>query len=174
MMPGWIHWSLIEVPLFALVIACTHLIMSGGQTLMHYWLGHRRLGGPLFRNHINFHHANYARGHLASTVYLGDEGNNTPYFLIPVFLAGAALFFVLPLGLFVAVTIAAAASFYAHVHFDKAYHVRGSYLERFAWYRRKQQLHFVHHLHANSNFAVIDFFWDRALGTYREVGPTLH
>ena len=40
-------------------------------------------------------------------------------------------------------------------------------LERFAWFRRKQQLHFVHHLHANSNFAVIDFFWDRLLGTYR-------
>jgi sterol desaturase/sphingolipid hydroxylase (fatty acid hydroxylase superfamily) len=22
-------------------------------------------------------------------------------------------------------------------------------------------------MHANSNFAVIDFFWDRVLGTYR-------
>ena len=38
---------------------------------------------------------------------------------------------------------------------------------RFAWFRHKQQLHFVHHLHADSNFAVIDFFWDRLLGTYR-------
>jgi sterol desaturase/sphingolipid hydroxylase (fatty acid hydroxylase superfamily) len=168
MMPGWIHWSLIEIPLFGVVIAGTHLVMSGGQTLMHYWLGHRRLGGPLFRNHINFHHANYARGRLASTVYQGDEGNNTPYFLIPVSLGGVAMFFILPLGLFIAMAVAAAASFYAHVHFDKAYHVQGSYLERFAWYRRKQQLHFVHHLHANSNFAVIDFFWDRAFGTYRE------
>jgi hypothetical protein len=28
-------------------------------------------------------------------------------------------------------------------------------------------LHFVHHRHANSNFAVIHFFWDRILGTYR-------
>jgi sterol desaturase/sphingolipid hydroxylase (fatty acid hydroxylase superfamily) len=23
-------------------------------------------------------------------------------------------------------------------------------------------------MHANSNFAVIDFFWDRMLGTYRK------
>ena len=47
---------------------------------------------------------------------------------------------------------------------DKEYHVVGSPLERFAaWFRRRQQLHFVHHLHANSNFAVIDFFWDRDL-----------
>ncbi len=37
----------------------------------------------------------------------------------------------------------------------------------FAWFRRKQELHFVHHRHAGSNFAVIHFFWDRILGTYR-------
>jgi hypothetical protein len=51
--------------------------------------------------------------------------------------------------------------------FDKEYHVEGSRLQRFAWFRRKQELHFVHHRHANSNFAVIHFFWDRILGTYR-------
>jgi hypothetical protein len=63
--------------------------------------------------------------------------------------------------------IACAASFYAHVFLDKEYHVEGSRLQRFAWFRRKQELHFVHHRHANSNFAVIHFFWDRILGTYR-------
>jgi len=31
-----------------------------------------------------------------------------------------------------------------------------------------RQLEDVHHLHANTNFAVIDFFWDRLLGTYRD------
>jgi sterol desaturase/sphingolipid hydroxylase (fatty acid hydroxylase superfamily) len=63
--------------------------------------------------------------------------------------------------------IACAASFYAHVLFDKEYHVEESRLQRLAWFRRKQELHFVHHRHANSNFAVIHFFWDRILGTYR-------
>ena len=62
---------------------------------------------------------------------------------------------------------ASVASFCAHVYLDKQYHAEGSSLAHFAWFRRKQQLHFVHHLHANSNFAVIDFFWDRVLGTYR-------
>ncbi|MSP01875.1 MAG: hypothetical protein EXR07_12620 [Acetobacteraceae bacterium] len=173
-MPTWAFWCLVEIPLFALTIAATHLTISGGQTLMHYWLGHRRIGGALFRNHINFHHAYYTRGRLASAVQEGKEGNNTPFFLIPVILVALGLFFVLPLGLFIAVTVAAGVSFYAHVHFDKAYHVQGSYLERFAWFRRKQQLHFVHHLHANSNFAVIDFFWDRVLGTFRNADRPMH
>jgi sterol desaturase/sphingolipid hydroxylase (fatty acid hydroxylase superfamily) len=73
----------------------------------------------------------------------------------------------LPLDLFTVQVLACAASFYAHVFFDKEYHVEGSRLERFAWFRRKQELHFVHHRHANCNFAVIHFFWDRILGTYR-------
>jgi sterol desaturase/sphingolipid hydroxylase (fatty acid hydroxylase superfamily) len=49
------------------------------------------------------------------------------------------------------------------------YHVTGCWLGRFRWFRRKQQLHFVHHHHANTNFAVIDFFWDSLLGTFRTV-----
>jgi hypothetical protein len=51
------------------------------------------------------------------------------------------------------------------------YHVGGSRLQRFAWFRRKQALHLVHHRHADSNFAVIDFFCDRILGTDRRPDP---
>src|SRR5262249_46013342 len=130
-------------------------------------LGHHPMGGKFFRNHINFHHAHYSEDHLVSRTYLGDEGNNTPFFFIPVFLVGACTYLVLPVDLFVAQLVACAASFYAHVFFDKEYHIEGSRLQRFAWFRRKQELHFVHHRHANSNFAVIHFFWDRMLGTYR-------
>ena len=55
------------------------------------------------------------------------------------------------------VALASAASFHAHVLIDKEYHVEGSRLEHFAWFRRKR-LHVAHHLlHANSNFAVITF-----------------
>ena len=80
--------------------------------------------------------------------------------------AGIA-YFVLPLHIFIPVLITSAASFYAHVYFDREYHVEGSWMLRFGWFRHMQELHFVHHRHANSNFAVIDFFWDRVLGTYR-------
>ena len=42
--------------------------------------------------------------------------------------------------------LTSAASFYVHVFIDKEYHVEGPRLERFAWFRRKRQLHFAHHL----------------------------
>src|SRR5437660_10694517 len=156
-----------ELPLYLMTAVATHLVMSFGQTVMHYKLGHHPIGGKFFRNHINFHHVYYSKDHLVSRTYLGDEGNNTPFFFIPVFLVGACTYVVLPVDLFVAQLVACAASFYAHVFFDKEYHIEGSRLQRFAWFRRKQELHFVHHRHASSNFAVIHFFWDRILGTYR-------
>jgi sterol desaturase/sphingolipid hydroxylase (fatty acid hydroxylase superfamily) len=160
-------WLFRELPLIAVTAATTHLLVSFSQTLMHCKLGHHSMGGKLFRNHINFHHTNYSKDHLVSATYLDDEGNNTPFFLIPVFAVGACMYFLLPIDLFVVLVVACAASFYAHVFFDKEYHVAGSRLLRFAWFRRKQELHFVHHRHANSNFGVVHFFWDRVLGTYR-------
>ena len=78
-----------ELSLFLVTAVATHLVLSFAQTLMHYKLGHRAMGGKFFRNHINFHHTYYSKDHLVSRAYLGDEGNNTPFFFIPVCLVGA-------------------------------------------------------------------------------------
>jgi Fatty acid hydroxylase superfamily len=158
---------ILKLSLFLMTAVATHLVMSLGQTLIHYKVAHHPMGGKFFRNHINFHHTHYSAAHLVSRTYLGDEGNTTPYFFIPVFLVGACTYAVLPFDLFMVQIAAGAASFYAHVFFDKEYHSERPRLQRFAWFRHKQELHFVHHRHADSNFAVIHFFWDRILGTYR-------
>ena len=143
---------ILKISLFLMTAVATHLVMSFGQTFLHYKVAHHRIGGKLFRSHINFHHTHYADDHLVSRTYLGDEGNITPYFFIPLFLVGGCAYFLLPLNLFVMMVVASAASFYPHVFFDRQYHVEGSRLQRFAWFRRQQELHFVHHRHANSNF----------------------
>src|SRR5208282_2322769 len=88
------RWSISELPLYALTAVGAHLVVSAGQTMMHYGLGHRRLGGTFFRNHIRFHHTYYAKGHLVSSTYQGDEGNNTPYFLIPATIVAGVMFLV--------------------------------------------------------------------------------
>lgn len=148
----------------------THYLVSFCQTVFHQRLGHQRLGGKLFRNHIRWHHVYYAGDHMVSEKYLAEHGNNTPFFLIPVAAVAVAAWSFMPLDLFVTHVAALALSFYAHVYLDAQYHVTGCWLGRFRWFRRKQLLHFVHHRHANTNFAVIDFFWDRLLGTFRPIG----
>ena len=149
----------LTLSLFALTSVATHFAMSFGQTLIHYKVAHHRMGGKIFRNHNNFHHTHYSEAHLVSQTYLGDEGNTTPYFFIPVLPAAVGVYLLLPLDLFLVAVVTCAASFYAHILFDNEYHLERSRLQRFAWFRRKQALHFVHHRHADSNFAVIHFFW---------------
>jgi sterol desaturase/sphingolipid hydroxylase (fatty acid hydroxylase superfamily) len=158
---------LTQLPLYVVTAVVTHFVVSFGQALMHYKFAHHAIGGKLFRMHINYHHTHYSNDHLVSRRYLGDEGNITPFFFIPVLLVATLSYFVLPIDIFVVELCAGAASFYVHVFFDKQYHVEGSRLQRFGWFRRKQELHFVHHRHANSNFAVIHFFWDKLFRTYR-------
>jgi sterol desaturase/sphingolipid hydroxylase (fatty acid hydroxylase superfamily) len=128
---------------------------------------HRR---KVLRNHLHVHHKHYSGDHIVTEYYLNEEANNTPFFLIPVTLVIGLGYLVLPLDLFIVQLIAMSISFYVHLYFDKHYHVAGSWLGRFAWFRRKQQLHFLHHRYADCNFAVVDNFWDWLLGTYRSVG----
>jgi hypothetical protein len=162
-----------KLMLLLLTAVVTHLLISFSQTVMHYGFGHRRLGGIFFRNHIHFHHVHYSKDHLVSLVHIKNDGNNTPFFLIPVALMLSSAYFIFPLEVFLIQIITAIASFSAHVYLDNQYHIVGSPLLRFAWFRRKQQLHFVHHTHGNSNFAIIDNFWDRLLGSYRSPDAAL-
>ena len=83
-----------EVLLVLVTAVATHLVMSFAQMLMHYKLGHHPMGGKFFRNHINFHHTYYSKDHLVSRTYLGDEGNNTPFFFVPVFLVKDCSYFI--------------------------------------------------------------------------------
>jgi hypothetical protein len=86
---------ILKLSLFLMTAVVTHLVMSFGQTLIHYKVAHHPMGGKIFRNHINFHHTHYSDAHLVSRTYLGDEGNTTPYFFIPIFLAGRVRLFLI-------------------------------------------------------------------------------
>jgi hypothetical protein len=94
--------------------------MSLGQTLFHQYLGHRRHGGIFFRNHVHFHHAHYSGDHVGSVHYAKNEGNNTPYFLIPTVLVIGLSYLVMRLDLFGVQLVAMALSFYAHVYIDSS------------------------------------------------------
>ena len=118
---------------------------------------------------MKFHHAHYSGDHVVSRYYLDNGDNNTLYFIAPVAVVISLSYLFLRLDLLMVQLAAMALSFYGHVYVDKQFHVAGSWLGHSPWFRRKQQLHFVHHRHADCNFAVIDYFWDRLLRTYRSV-----
>jgi hypothetical protein len=69
---------------YGLTAMWAHFLMSLGQTLFHRYLGHSRLGGRFFKNHIQFHHTHYSGDHVVSAHYLDNGDNNTLFFLMPV------------------------------------------------------------------------------------------
>jgi sterol desaturase/sphingolipid hydroxylase (fatty acid hydroxylase superfamily) len=165
---------LFAVLLYCFIATIAHFVVSLGQTLFHRYLGHCPLGGKFAVDHIHFHHGYYFGDHVTSKNYLDQEKNNTPFFLIPIVSVAILSYFLLPLDMFSLQLTAMSISFYAHIYIDKQYHVATPWLRRYSWFRRKQQLHFTHHRHSNCNFAVIDYFWDRLLGTYRSAETLGH
>ena len=79
----WRGLTPVDTFLYLCIATAAYLVMSLGQTLFHRYLGHRRLGGTFFRNHVHFHHAQYSGDHVVSVPHGKNKGNNTPFFLIP-------------------------------------------------------------------------------------------
>ena len=48
-----------------------------------------------------------------------------------------------------------------------SYYLIDTPFERYAWFRRKRDLHFIHHRDARYNFAVVEFWIDRLMGTQK-------
>ena len=77
------RWFLSELPLFVLTAICTHLVISIGQTLFHYGLGHHRIGGIFYRNHIRFHHATMPRAIWCPPLIVATKETTRPTFSSP-------------------------------------------------------------------------------------------
>lgn len=141
------------------------------QAVLHRWVGHGPLVASINRSHTGSHHRVYAGDAFEQPAYRNDEASVSHTF-VP---AGAAIAFlawlVLPVQLWLVATGTVAATFALHVHLHVRYHLRRSPLERFAWFRRRKELHRQHHVDPRTKFGVVEFFWDRVMGTLASSAP---
>jgi sterol desaturase/sphingolipid hydroxylase (fatty acid hydroxylase superfamily) len=150
-----------------IAIVTTHYLACFIQMFLHASLGHNRRAGFMFREHIRNHHAIYSETYTTPR-YIDEETSLTLYYLIPA--AGCAIlaFSLLPFRLAIAVTATLVVSLILHARFHVQYHLKHSWWQRFAWFRRRQFLHRIHHERPDKNFGVLDSMWDRLLGTYSD------
>lgn len=145
--------------------AATYLATTLVQVVFHRWFGHRDHLHEVFVNHARGHHADYRAGRLMSETYQQSERHVMWYYALPLVPLTALATWLLPWSL-VAVHLAALVATIAwHIHLHEQYHLFDSPWARFAWFRRKRELHLRHHVRQDANFAIIAFFWDRLLGT---------
>lgn len=115
--------------------------------------------------HVAGHHAKY-QAKLLSEEWIPSERHVMWHYAIPFVPLLAAAFALLPAAWFVVHVAALAGTIWWHIYLHKQYHLRGSWFARFEWFRRKRALHFIHHRNEHSNFALVEYGWDKLLGTY--------
>ena len=148
-------------------VAATYLLATFLQTVLHRLLGHGARGGWFRRVHLAEHHARYSRGRLV-TNHAVEEKSLTPYYLGPVLACGALAWLILPRPLFWVHATTFALVFAVQVYVHDHFHLRRSWLNRFARFRALRRLHNLHHLRPGRNFSVLEPLWDRCLGTYQD------
>lgn len=149
----------------------SHYVASLVQMSLHYVLGHHAVGGVFHRTHTGEHHAIYSADALLAERYSDRERDVSLYYVLPAAGVALAAFTLLPLDIFLVHVATLALSFAAHVYLHVQYHLTRPWLARFRWFEAKRRLHLLHHLDESKNFAVIEFVWDRVLGTYQPARP---
>jgi hypothetical protein len=150
------------------VAAVTYYLTALVQTVFHRWFGHQPRVETIHHNHVTGHHATYSGGHLLSESWEASERHVLWYYAFPLLPVAAGASLLLPFALFLVHIASVAASVWVHLWLHRQYHLRETWLNRYAWFRCKQRLHFVHHRHATSNYAIIEYRLDRLMGTFSD------
>jgi sterol desaturase/sphingolipid hydroxylase (fatty acid hydroxylase superfamily) len=149
----------------AATFIATYHTASVIQVVAHRLFGHAERLAPVFEAHELGHHRVYRDRDLLLDQWIPAEKHVMWYF-VPLFTPMVVTFYVLaPLAIFVAHAWGIAFAVWWHVFLHRHYHLRGSVFERFKWFRLKRQLHFIHHRRVHRNYAIVEFWLDRLLGT---------
>lgn len=147
-------------------LAAGHFLASFLQTVLHRALGHGRLGRWIRARHVGGHHSIYSGEQLEYAAYSDEEKSLTLFYLLPGGLLIGLFFLLFPPAFAAGFALGAFLSYFAHIWLHAQYHLTQPRFGHRAWFRRLRALHRVHHRLHNRNYAVIDLYWDRLMGTY--------
>jgi sterol desaturase/sphingolipid hydroxylase (fatty acid hydroxylase superfamily) len=156
----------------AISFALTYYIASTIQAVSHRLFGHTHRIKAVFESHALGHHGVYKIDSLVSDRWVSAERHVMWYFVLlftPFFLA---IYFFTSSHVFAGHILGLAFAVWWHVFLHKQYHIRGSYFERFAWFKKKRQLHLVHHRCVGRNYAIVEFWLDHVMGTMEKPNNT--
>jgi sterol desaturase/sphingolipid hydroxylase (fatty acid hydroxylase superfamily) len=157
-----------DILIFLAVAIATYYVMSIVQTVLHRDFGHRRRIDAVFSAHAIGHHGLYNKNRLKTEKFEDCESHALNYYGIPIVVIAALSFWLGGLLIMTANLVGVIFTFRWHMYLHEHYHLIDTPLERFAWFRKKRELHFIHHEDARYNFAVVEFWIDNLMGTRKE------
>lgn len=154
-----------------LTIPISFMILSLFGYVLHRML-HQPYMGKFYRSHLVHHFKLYPPEHFSSLVYREPGKDNT----VIVFLMFGAPLIVLPIVLcfwgviswpvFVCASICLAVFGGLNNYLHDAFHLTEHWLLRYGWFKRLVALHYLHHVHVQSNYGIYWFGWDKVFGSY--------
>ena len=156
-----------KIAKFVITVGVTYYWATLVQYVFHRIFGHENRIRKLFRVHLAGHHGLYPKSSLIREKFNRPKERVGVYFLVPMVPVFIAIYFLAPLSLFLGHTLGVALAFWVHFYLHKQYHLSNSWLNGRPWFERKRQLHFVHHANMKTNYAIIEFTWDRIFRTLR-------
>ena len=153
---------------YSMIAGSTYYSASFIQTLFHRLFGHTRRIGKIYEVHVGGHHAQYSGERMQSDRWIATERHITWYYAIPFIPMVLTAWSFLPLDFFVVHIGSLMLTIWWHIYLHRQYHLRESWFSRFNWFRQKQRLHFLHHWHPRTNYAIVEYKWDRLLGTFAD------
>ena len=142
------------------------------QAYFHKSIGHGGWLAWIGKTHRGSHHRVYSASTFEAPLYNRHEDGVEFTYIPPGIILTLLTYALLPPVLAGTSLAAVLASFWSHNYIHKQYHLTGSWMLRFAWFRRKKEIHWIHHRDYTKNFGVIDHLWDRLTGSF--AGPEAH
>jgi sterol desaturase/sphingolipid hydroxylase (fatty acid hydroxylase superfamily) len=161
-----------SILIFVVVAIATYYLMSILQAVLHRDYGHRNRIRAVFKAHAIGHHGLYNPKALRTETFVDLESHALNYYGIPIVLVAVLAYWIGGPTIMCANLLGVIFTFRWHVYLHEHYHLIDTPFERFAWFREKRRLHFIHHEDARYNFAVVEFWIDNLMGTRKESLPT--
>ena len=157
-----------DILIFLAVAVASYYVMSIVQTVLHKDFGHRQRIRAVFSAHAIGHHGIYNKNNLRTETFEDCESHALNYYGIPIVVVAILTWWAGGLLVMTANLVGVFFTFRWHMYLHEHYHLLDTPLERFAWFRKKRELHFIHHEDARYNFAVVEFWIDNLMGTRKE------
>jgi len=150
---------------FAVTAFVTFQLTCFIQAILHRFIGHRPLIRSIYLSHAGSHHKIYRPETFEQSTYRKDEASVTHTFVPAAMALALIAWAILPFDLWLVATASLTITFLLHVYLHAQFHIEGSRLNRFSWFRERKELHRQHHMDPSTNFGVLEFSYDRLMGT---------
>ena len=121
------------------------------------------------------HHVKlYPQSDLLSDTYRNPGKDNTTFIFTPLLvvsfllLEGVLRHFGASIALLCILTVEGLIVGILHDYMHTLFHLRKTFLNRYQWFLRLRELHFIHHKHMQRNLGIFWFGWDHVMGSYEK------